>query len=522
MSRKMYRHTRRPASRIVRGGSRTTKIIEQNHLRLLVVMACFVCGFLMLVARLIEVGSIGAGSIPFKRLVTEPQLILRVDDPAGEVVVEEDPAKFRRPIVDRNGMVLASNIRSAALVANPTLIRDKQGVAKRLSRVLKGVNAKLIYEKINKPGIKFSYIKRHLTPGEQEKVNRLGVPGLFFETHYRRAYPFGKEFSHVLGYVDVDNKGLAGVERAFNQKLLDPIERNKPLALSLDARVQSVACREIYNTMKSYRAKGAAVIVADVDTGELLSICSLPSFDPHKPGKAKAQQIFNRASYGVYELGSTFKTFTLAMGLDKGVVTMKDKFDVSKPVRVGGYAINDDHKKHDWLSVPEIFAYSSNVGTVKIMMDVGADYQQEFLRKIGMFDRVDLEVPELASPLLPQEWRDINMMTISYGHGISVTPMHLVQGIMSVVNGGYKAKLSVLKQDASMQPKKERVMKEITSHHVRMLMRYVVQHGTAKNANVKGFRVGGKTGTAEKIENGRYQKDKKIASFVSVFPVEQP
>lgn len=522
MSRKMYRHTRRPASRVVQGESRTIRMMEQNRIRLASIYVCFGFSFLALALRLIEVGAVGGGDLPFRRLVSDPQLMLQAEEKKSSGVVAARQGVVRRSIVDRNGMVLASSVRSASLVANPSLVRDADGVARKLSKALSGVSYKTLRAKLSKGGSKFAYLKRHMTPTEQERVNNLGVPGLYFEDHTRRVYPFGPLVSHVLGYVDVDDRGLSGVEKQFDHAMFDPLKADDPLELSLDVRVQSIVHEEVKRVMKKFEAVGAAAVVLDIEDGEVLAMASLPSFDPHKAGVAKPERKFNRVTMGAYEMGSTFKTFTMAMGLDKGIVRMDGGYDVSNPIRVAGYTINDHHNKHKWMSVPEIYAYSSNVGTVKMVMDVGKEYQQRFLHSLGMMEKVGIELPERAQPLVPSEWRDINMMTISYGHGISVTPLHLVRGIASMVNGGLREEVTLLKGGNVDKPAGERIVKEVTSHRIRTLMRNVVQYGTAKQANVPGYRVGGKTGTAEKLKNGRYAGKSKQTSLVAVFPTDQP
>lgn len=261
----------------------------------------------------------------------------------------------------------------------------------------------------------------------------------------------------------------------------------------------------------------------DIKSGEILSMVSLPDFDPHKPAKATDAQKFNRATLGAYEMGSTFKSFTMAMGLDYGVATMKSGYDATNPLKIATFTINDAHGKKRWLSVPEIYAYSSNIGTAKMALDVGTKRQKEFLGKMGMFKPIDIELPEKASPQFPEDWKEINTVTISYGHGISVTPLHLVRGIASLVGGGTLEKLTLLKDGNKNKAKGERVVSEQTSENVRRLMRLVVDHGTGGKADIAGYRVAGKTGTAEKVQaGGKYNPDAKIASFIATFPVDEP
>lgn len=521
MSRKMYRHTRRPAARVVKRESKMLHVMEQSHMRIASIFVGFGFSFLVLSLRLIEVSLVGGGELPFKRLVTEPQLMLQFEEKRAEEKPLIPSQMLRGDIVDRNGMLLATNVRSASLAANPTLIRQPEKVASDLARVLVGVSEADLRKKLSNRGSKFAYLKRHLTPGEQEKVNALGVPGLFFEDSVRRVYPFGAMGSHVVGYVDVDNQGISGIEKQFDAPLARSLD-GEPVQLSLDIRLQAIMSEEIQKGMDEFKAIGGAGLIMDIHSGEMLSMVSLPSFDPHDAGKASADSKFNRVSLGVYEMGSTFKSFTAAMALDKGVVGMRDGYDASSPIRAAGYTINDSHPYYRWLSVPEIFAYSSNIGTVKMAMDIGTSYQKRFLRNLGMMEQVKIELPEKAQPLSPGNWRTLNTMTISYGHGISVSPLHLAQGIAALVNGGTKTGLTLLKDGNKGKGKGERVIKEETSHNMRKLMQYVVQYGTAKKANVAGYRVGGKTGTAEKVVGGSYKDKAKLALFVGAFPIQDP
>jgi len=522
MSRKMYRHTRRPASRIVKGEGRTSRLLEQNKLRITFIVALFGCSFFMLAARLVEVSMVGGGEFPFKKLVSDPMLMLQDEESNEEdVAIVSEPE--RRQIVDRNGMILATNMRSDSLVVNPSLIKEPKLVAKKLVKVLSGVSYEALLDKLDKPNNKFAYLKRHLSPKEQEKVNYLGIPGLYFERQTRRIYPFSAMISHVLGYVDIDNHGLTGVEKFYDQALLDPLKPNEPIALSLDMRLQSIVHEELKQAMLQTEALGAVGVMANIRTGEILAMSSLPSFDPHKVGSADDNARFNRVTQGVYEMGSTFKTFTMALALDKGVVDLNDKFDVSAPILISGHPISDAHpSKVPLLSVAEIYAQSSNIGTVKIVMEVGGKQQKEFLQHAGLMDKVQIELPERAAPLVPQEWREINMATISFGYGMSVTPLNLVQAMASMVNGGTKAELTLIKDGNKDKTAKDRLIKESTSYQVRNIMRQVVKYGTGKSADVPGYRVAGKTGTSEKILNGHYKSKAKLTSFISVFPSDNP
>ncbi|MEK6747004.1 MAG: penicillin-binding protein 2 [Pseudomonadota bacterium] len=504
-------------TKIIINESTGKRIIEQSRLRMLCVGFFFVLCFASISVRMVEVA-----------VIKNPQaLTVTIFDPDNEgeseqVEVKTEESHLQRGnIVDRNGVLLATSLMTASVYANPKEIRNAADVARKISKIL-SIDAKTLLNRL-KGKKSFVWIKRNLTPKEQYKVNSLGIPGLYFQPEEKRVYPYGNVLSHMLGYVGVDNKGLAGIERQFDRRLRETTLNNEPLTLSVDARLQSMLRSEMANAVSEYNAIGATGIVMEIDSGEILSMVSLPDFDPNKPAKVSDDSKFNRATLGLYEMGSTFKSFTMAAGLEYGVVNMKSGYDATNSFKVATFTISDSHGKKRWLTVPEIYAYSSNIGTAKMALDIGAKQQKEFLKKMGMFKPIDIEIPEKANPQFPQEWKEINTVTISYGHGISVTPLHLVQGIATLVNGGMHERLTLLKDGNKGKEAKERVISEQTSKNIRRLMRLVVDHGTGGKADVAGYRVGGKTGTAEKVQTGgRYNPDAKIASFVSVFPVDSP
>ena len=330
-------------------------------------------------------------------------------------------------------------------------------------------------------------------------------------------------FSHEVGYVGLDNKGLAGIEKQFDRRLRDTALNHEPFALSLDARLQAIMREEMTKAVDEFHAIGATGIIMDIHSGELLSMVSLPDFDPNRPGDAGADSRFDRASLGVYEMGSTFKTFTMAMALDYGTATMKSGYDATGPLQIASFTVHDDEPKYRWLTVPEIYAYSSNIGAARMALEVGIKRQKMFLEKLGMMKPVDIELPEKGAPLYPQDWKEINSVTISYGHGISVSPLHLVRGIAALVDGGTLPRLTLVKDSNKERFTGERIISEQTSENVRRLMRLVVDHGTGKNGNVPGYRVAGKTGTAEKVgAGGTYEHNAKLTSFIATFPVDNP
>ena len=511
----------RPPSRVVQGESSQHRMIGESRIRLICIAAFFSLCFSALGLRLIEVTLIGGGDFPFKRLVMEPQLLLERDDDVDVSKVADTQRIVRHEIVDRNGMVLATSIQTASLVANPNLIRDEDVLAKQLHGIFPRESAAEFYEKLMRKRSNFLYLQRHLTPAQQEAVNNLGIPGLFFEPDMRRVYPYGALFSHTLGYVGIDNDGLAGIEKNFNERLRDG-SNDQPLTLSLDLRVQSIMRDELAKAVANFNAIGATGIVLDIATGEIIAISSLPEFNPNQPGHANENAMFNRATLGVYEMGSTFKTFTAAAALDSGVVTMRGGYDASSPIHEGGFTINDAHPEGRWLSVPEIIAYSSNIGAAKMALNVGGKQQRAFLQSLGLFDPIALEVPEVGRPIVPRDWSRLTTMTVSYGHGISVSPLHLIRAIAAVAGDGKLRPLTLLKDGNANKPEPKVVLKEKTIADIRDILRLVVRFGTGKSADTRGYWVAGKTGTAEKNTGGVYRKDAKVASFVGVFPVTQP
>jgi cell division protein FtsI (penicillin-binding protein 3) len=278
----------------------------------------------------------------------------------------------------------------------------------------------------------------------------------------------------------------------------------------------------VQKAVDEFQAIGGVGVIMDMQNGELLSLVSLPDFDPHKPGKASDDARFNRATLGTYEMGSTFKSFTMAAAMDYGIATMKSRYDATEPLRIAGFTIQDAHPLHRWLAVPEIYAHSSNIGTARMALDIGTKRQKAFLDKVGMLKPLEIELPERAAPLYPSDWKEINTVTIAYGHGISVTPLHLVRGIAALTDGGVLPRLTLIKDGNKDRTEGDRIIGEQTSKNMRRLMRLVVNHGTGSKGDVPGYRVGGKTGTAEKVSNGSYEKSAKLTSFISAFPIDDP
>jgi len=436
------------------------------------------------------------------------------------------PVPARADIVDRNGKLLATTLDSPSVYANPKQILDPADATRKLVKAFPSLNSDEIYAKLTS-GKSFVYIKRHLTPREQYEVNQLGIAGVQFQHEERRVYPDGKLTAHVVGYTGIDNSGFAGVERGLDDALK---ERRDPLQLSLDLRIQYVLREELQRVIDDFTAKGAAGLIMDVNTGEVLAMVSLPDFDPNHPGALDpdhpglsfADRMFNRDTLGVYELGSIFKIFTVAMAVDYGTSTLTSTYDASHPIHIGRFSIGDYHGKHRVLSVPEILMYSSNIGAAKIAMAAGGQRQREFLSRLGLLKAPKIEVSEVGSPHFPGKWRDVNVMTIAFGHGISVTPLSFARGAAALVNGGILRPATLVKQPPGYAPQGQQVISAKTSEQMRKLMRLVVEHGTGTMAAAPGYVVGGKTGTADKVSGRHYAETRLLSSFVGVFPITDP
>ncbi len=425
----------------------------------------------------------------------------------------------RADILDRNGNLLATSLATGSVYADPKLVQNPAEAARKLASVLPDIDvrdltAKLASEK------RFIWIRRNLSPKQQAAVFRLGIPGVSFEREEKRFFPASNLTSHVIGFTGVDNNGLAGIEQGFDKRLkADP---NSPLQLSLDVRLQHIIKKELAATVEEFRAIGAAGMVYDVRTGEVLAMVSLPDFDPQDPPDSKSDSLFNRNTLGVYEMGSTFKIFNSAMSLESGRVKITDVFDAAHPIKVGRFTISDYHNLRRALSVPEIFQHSSNIGSVHMALTAGVAVQKAFMQKMGFTRPTALELPENGWPLVPNPWREVNTMTISFGHGISVSPMHTVAAAAAVINGGIFHPPTLLKRDPNAPVPGERVISAQTSDLMRRMFRIVVTEGTAKGAAAPGYVVGGKTGTADKQKGKHYAKNSRMSSFLGAFPMNDP
>ena len=431
----------------------------------------------------------------------------------------------RGDIVDRDGQALARSIDAWTVGLQPgKVIGDKLDLAQKLATMMPERDAAQ-YHAMLVSGRPFFYLRRRAAPNLVSAINALGEPGMSLEREPDRLYPETSLAAHVLGWTDVDGRGTAGIERAFDQRLSDPAQRGQPLMLSISARIQQALEHELMSAKTEFSAIGAAGVVMDIHTGELLAMTSLPSLNPNVAGQGSPEARFNRATLGVYELGSTFKPFTVAMAMDKGVIkSMGQMYNCPRQLHVANRTINDTHPFGRACSVAEIMMESSNIGTAQIADQIGSTAQRAFLKNMGFLDKVEIELRERGRTLSPgANWNQIETMTVGYGHGIAVTPLHLATGYAMLFNGGVYHPATILKVDKNHPVGAgRRVFSEDTSYKMRSLLRLVVTKGTGKKADAPGYRIGGKTGTAQKIINGRYSNSINITSFAGVFPMNEP
>lgn len=533
----MIRTPLRPLARILpaRDKGENTDVIERENIRLrheemqirararaegrlLVIALSFLCAFVVIGGRM----AMMATSEPTEPLANAPGA---------------DIATQRADIVDRHGRILATNFETHSLYAQPPQMVDPLAAAEGLAQIFPDLDKdRLVKDFTGKR--KFIWIKRKISPEQKQAVHDLGDPGLLFGPREMRLYPNGKLAAHVLGGASFGKEGVsaaevigvAGVEKQFDGYLRDPANGAKPLQLSLDLTIQAASERVLFGGMKLMNAKGATSILMDVHTGEVVSVVSLPSFDPNdRPnppveGEPSDSPLFNRSVQGVYELGSTFKIFTAAQALDLGLVNPETMVDIRGPLRWGRFRIKDFKNYGNALSVTKIIVKSSNIGTARLAQQIGAKRQKQFLAAMGMFDPTPFEIVEAqgGQPLLPKQWSELSTMTISYGHGLSTSPMHLAAGYAAIANGGHYVSPTVLKQDGPQYG--PRVMSSGAANAARTMLRKVVTDGTASFAEVPGYAVGGKTGTADKpkARGGGYYEDKVIATFACLFPAHDP
>lgn len=479
--------------------------------RLRIAMLAFGCLYLAIIGRLVEYA-----------VAPDVSAVAR----ASAVVA----SSTRPDIVDRNGQILATDIKVSSLYAEPKNIIDVDEAVELLSQTVPDLDRKDLRAKLStKKG--FVWLKREISPKDQVAVFRLGIPGVGFLPENKRIYPNGGVVAHVLGFADTDNKGIAGIEKYLDTsgKTAEAAAvaaaggRMEPIKLALDLKVQHAVRDELVEGMKKFKAIAASAAIADVETGEIISLVSLPDYDPNDPSGALKPDAINRVNVGVFEMGSTFKAMTVAMGLDSGKYNLQSRFDARAPLQFGKFRIHDFHPTNRVLSVPEVFIHSSNIGTSRMALGMGVEAHKAFLAKMGQLNRLQTELPESSRPILPTRWGELNTITISFGHGIAIAPIQSVMGVSALVNGGLLIKPTFLmRTPEEARTKAIRVLKPSTSVAMRYLLRLNAERGSAKKADIPGYRVGGKTGTAEKVIGGRYSKTKNLTAFTAVFPMDAP
>ncbi len=439
----------------------------------------------------------------------------------------------RGDIVDRNGAPLARTIDAWAIGVHPEqILGDRREIAQRLAGIL-GIDENQIYAKLT--GKAFAYIERDASASLVTEVNAIGEPALVFERKQQRLYPQSELAAHVLGFLDVDGKGASGMERALDAKLTDPATAGQPTALSIDARVQSALENELGKQVLDFKAKGGAGVVLDVRTGEIMALASFPTFNPNNPGDVPPPELdakgkplnpgpyYNRVTTAAYELGSTFKPITMAAAINSGTVTsMARRFDATQPLSIDGFKIHDHDGQNRWLDIPETLIHSSNIATARIADELGGDKLSAMFKAMGFDQPMPFELPARGRTLFPQKFSRVTTMTAGFGHGIAVTPLHLAAAYAALVNGGIWHPATMLKVQSDAEIPGRRVITEATSARMRQLLRLVVLQGTGKNADAPGFRVGGKTGTAEVATGGGYSKKANVSTFAAAFPMDAP
>jgi cell division protein FtsI (penicillin-binding protein 3) len=499
------------AARSVGLGARRQRQDEMRN-RIVLAVAAFAIAYLAIIGRLVMFGIVG------------PTPAGAFNDPNASI------ATSRPDLVDRNGEILATDIRMASLYAEPRNIVDPDEATELITSVLPDLDATALRKKLAGDA-GFIWIEREITPTQRKQIHDLGIPGVGFLSESRRFYPGGPAAAHIVGLVNVDNQGIAGLEKYVDDRWLADLHDAgfavgkglDAVSLSVDLRVQHILRDEILASIERYQAIAGTGIVLNVKTGEVLAMVSYPDFDPNDPVDAQKPDRLNRMSAGAFEVGSVFKSFTFAMALDSGTITLDDKIDASNPIKMGRFTINDFHGKHRVLTVPEVFIYSSNIGSARMAMMVGGEQQQAYLRKFGFMDKIETDLPEVAAPIVPKKWSDLTTMTVAFGHGMAVTPLQVAVADAALVNGGNLIPPTFLKRSPEQAAGlAKRVVSPETSDALRYLFRLNVEKGSGSRAEVPGYMVGGKTGTAEKVENGRYSATKRLNSFLAAFPIDDP
>ncbi|MDP8994826.1 MAG: penicillin-binding protein 2 [Pseudomonadota bacterium] len=430
----------------------------------------------------------------------------------------------RGDIVDRNGIPLARTIDAWTIGLRPReLIGDRDEIARRLAALMPERSA-ADYRAMLAADTNFVYLRRRALPEAVEAANAMGEPAIVFSREPERLYPQTALAGHVLGWTDLEGHGVTGMERVLEQRLMDPARRGEPVALAIDSRVQAAMEAELGSAVAAHRAEGGTGIVLDVHTGEVVAMASAPTFNPNSAGRAAPEALFNRATMGVYELGSTFKPITVAAAMEAGVVqSLGQRWDASAPLPIGRFRISDDHAQGRPLTVPEILVHSSNIATARIADAMGPERMQAAFRALGFDEPAHIEINERARTLWPRDWGRATVLTTGFGHGVAVTPLHLASAYAALVNGGIWRPATLMRIAPGAAPQGRRVYSEATSYRMRQMLRMIVTHGTGRRGEAAGFRVGGKTGTAEKVSaGGGYSRRVNVSTFAAAFPMDEP
>ena len=484
-------------------------LVGQNRLRLII--AIFALGFLAIGGRLVQVS-----------------MFPRVD--ANPIRADAEAQLHRPDILDRNGVLLATDINVPSIIADPARIIDVDEAVEALTATVPDLDSRELRRKLTS-NKRFAWIKRAVSPVEGDAVYNLGIPGISTKKERRRVYPQGRLSSHVVGYVDVDTKGIAGIEKYLEDKDKlpsaspeKPAEQSpEPAVLSIDIRIQATLVDEISKAITKFKAIAGGGIVMDIHTGEVLSLVSLPDFNPNQEKKNFSRDQQNRMTGGVYELGSVIKAATFAMALDYGTANLESRYDARVPLIIGKAKIDDFRPTRRVLTVPEVFTNSSNIATAKMALEVGARRHQEFLRRLGLYERLQTELPEAARPIVPRRWSTLTTAQVAFGQGFAIQPLQGAAAVAGLLNGGQLITPTLFRRDRdSAKGASIPVIKPSTSEALRELFRLNVLEGSASKADVVGYRVGGKTGTAQKVVDGRYVDDQRLAVFIGAFPMDNP
>jgi cell division protein FtsI (penicillin-binding protein 3) len=481
------------------------RILESARNRTLAMSGLFLLAFIVVGIRLVDVMIFKANHAEADRVITSVDQLL----------------SKRADILDRNGEILATHLVTGSVYANPKVIINPEEAALKLHKVIPELSYEFLLRRL-KSERGFIWIVRHIPPKLQNEINNLGIPGVYLQRDERRVYPHGNLVSHVLGYCGIDNNGLGGVEQYFDTRLRK--DAGEPLQLSLDMRIQHLVREELQAAIEEFSCVGANSIVMTTE-GEILAMVSLPDFDPNLPNQNSVEATFNRNTLGIYECGSTFKIFNTAIALDSGKAKLTTIYDASAPIKVGSKSITDFKGKNRPLEVQEVFVYSSNIGSAKMALDFGSRVQRQYFDRFGLLRTPKIELPEVGAPMTPHHWSDVTTMTLAYGYGIAISPLMMIDAVRGVIKGFRKYPATILKRgddEALVGREEHRIVSDATALAIRDLMRLVITDGTAKKANVKGYEVIGKTGTAHKNQGRRGYNTDRITSFVGAFPKDNP